>query len=371
MSYSYDRYIKPLASTDTNLHIVDNDNIIKYTLNPFSILNVLVNNNTIRISVKSGRIIIIPFSTINESKLALPKIKTSIDSLTSKSPLFIGNDIKNYINNNQSSPFYYQDNIPVGTGTNSIKEGTLWYDSEYGYLYIYVFDGTYYQWVTAAGSVGDVGPIGATGSSGINGTSGSSGTSGIDGTSGTSGIDGTSGSSGIDGTSGTSGSSGTSGTSGIDGTSGSSGSSGQTPTNDWTLTGGLTVGGTSSLNGLTVLQEVSEVINSTPGATASIVVYDFSTGSNWYHSSATTNYTANFTNVPTDNNRAITTTIIINQGSTAYIPTTLQISGSSQVIKWAGGTASGTANQVDIVGFTFIRSGGVWAQVLGQINTFD
>ena len=90
MSYSYDRYIKPLAPTDTNLHIVDNDNIIKYTLNPFSILNVLVSNNTIKISVKSGRVNIIPFTTINETKLALPKINTAIDSLTSKSPIFIG-----------------------------------------------------------------------------------------------------------------------------------------------------------------------------------------------------------------------------------------------------------------------------------------
>ena len=49
----------------------------------------------------------------------------------------------------------------------------------------------------------------------------------------------------------------------------------------------------------------------------------------------------------------------------------VQIAGAGQTIKWAGGTASGTANQVDIVGFTFIRSGGSWAQVLGQINTFD
>ena len=123
---------------------------------------------------------------------------------------------------------------------------------------------------------------------------------------------------------------------------------------------------------MTVLQEVTEVINSTPAATASTVVYDFTTGSNWYHSSATTNYIANFINVPITNNRAITTSIVINQGATPYIPTVLQINSVSQTIKWAGGTASGTANQVDIVGFTFIRDGaGNWAQVLGQINTFD
>jgi hypothetical protein len=63
-------------------------------------------------------------------------------------------------------------------------------------------------------------------------------------------------------------------------------------------------------------------------------------------------------------------TIVINQGATAYIPTSVQISGSAQTIKWAGGTASGSANKVDIVGFTFIRTSSSWAQVLGQINTF-
>ena len=185
------------------------------------------------------------------------------------------------------------------------------------------------------------------------------------------GATGPNGSSGTSGTSGSSGTSGTSGSSGTSGTSGSSGTSGTSPSTNLTLSGDLLVNGTATFSGLTVLQEVSEVINSTPAATASTVVYDFLTGSNWYHSSVTTNYTANFINIPTDNNRAITTTIILNQGPTPYIPHALQIGGTTSTIKWSGGTASGTANQVDIVGFTFIRSGNSWAQVLGQINTFD
>ena len=122
------------------------------------------------------------------------------------------------------------------------------------------------------------------------------------------------------------------------------------------------------MNGLTILSEVIEVINTTPGATASTVVYDFSTGSNWYHSSATTNYTANFTNVPTDSNRVITVTIVIEQGATAYVPTAVQINGSSTTIKWSGSN-TGNANQTDIIGFTFMRISSSWV-VLGQINTF-
>ena len=146
---------------------------------------------------------------------------------------------------------------------------------------------------------------------------------------------------------------------------------GGVPADNLSLSGNLSVSGTATFSGLTVLQEVTEVINSTPGATASTVVYDFSTGSNWYHSSINTNYTANFINIPTTDNRVTTVSIVINQGSTAYIPQVVQIGGTTSTIKWAGGTASGNANQVDIVGFTFIRSGGSWAQVLGQINTFD
>ena len=64
-------------------------------------------------------------------------------------------------------------------------------------------------------------------------------------------------------------------------------------------------------------------------------------------------------------------TIILSQGSTAYIPTSVKINNVSQSIKWAGGTASGSSNKVDIIGFTFIRTSSSWSQVLGQINPFN
>ena len=65
-------------------------------------------------------------------------------------------------------------------------------------------------------------------------------------------------------------------------------------------------------------------------------------------------------------------TLVLAQGVTPYMSTALQIDGSAQTIKWVNNvTPSGAANKVDIVGFTFIRSGNVWDKVLGQINTFD
>ena len=161
--------------------------------------------------------------------------------------------------------------------------------------------------------------------------------------------------------------SGTSGSSGSSGTSGSAGTSGTSPSTDLTLSGNLVV------NGQSTFTEVTEVINSTPsGATASTVTYDFSSGNIWYHGTASQNYIANFINIPTTNFRTITATVVIAQGGTAYIPTTVKINGTSSTVKWSGGTASGSSNKVDIIGFSFIyTNSGIPTQVLGQINSFN
>jgi hypothetical protein len=434
MIFSWDKFIRPLSGNDTNIQILDNLGISRYTINPFSVLNVAVYNNSVRVSLKSSRVISIPFSSLNEAKLALPRIKQAIDGLQSKTPIFINNEIKNYVSS-VSLDFFYQTDEPEGTGTDKITVGSSWYDND-GSMYVYTKEGDDYYWITPTGVIGPEGPIGATGDAGLIGPTGATGNPGLIGPTGATGNDGPIGPTGATGNDGPIGPTGATGNDGPEGPIGATGDAGLIgptgatgnpgligptgatgndgpigPTgatgNDGTgfqtiynygqnriltasgsnsaiaqsnlqfngdllsVAGGLTISGTSSMNGLTILSEVIEVINTTPGATASTVVYDFSTGSNWYHSSATTNYTANFINIPTDNNRAITLTIIINQSSTAYIPTSVQVNGSDQTIKWAGGTASGTANQVDIVGFTFIRSGGSWVQVFGQINTFD
>lgn len=77
--------------------------------------------------------------------------------------------------------------------------------------------------------------------------------------------------------------------------------------------------------------------------------------------------TFNFTNVPTLDARSITVTVFVTQGATGYIPTTLQIAGSGQTIKWAGGsapTATSGAGKIDVFSFTFIRRSSAWT-VLG------
>lgn len=142
-----------------------------------------------------------------------------------------------------------------------------------------------------------------------------------------------------------------------------------------TFTGNVTFEGNPSFTGnvtfegLTTLQEITEVLNTKTGATG-VVAHDFSTGGVFYHTSLAANFTANITNVPTTNDRSISIALVLIQGSTAYIPSALQINGSAVTIKWADAEVpNGNANQVDVISFSLIRSGSAWT-VLGVLNTF-
>ena len=162
MSYSWDKFLKPLSATDTNIQVQDDKGIVTHTINPYAVLNVLINNNIVKVSIKSGKVITIPFSTMNESKMALPRIKQLIDSLNSKTPLFVNNELKNYVSS-VTDAFFYQDSMPIGSGTDSIKVGTFWYDTDEELLYVYAYGN---DWIGVVG-IGPVGPIGATGPAGV------------------------------------------------------------------------------------------------------------------------------------------------------------------------------------------------------------
>ena len=137
------------------------------------------------------------------------------------------------------------------------------------------------------------------------------------------------------------------------------------------LTLNAQINGTLSVSGLVTLQETTEVFNTKTSATGT-VIHDFSTGSIWYHSSISNNFTASFTNVPLTNNRTIVCKLILVQGATARIPNAVQIGGNAQTIKWLGSASApaGNANKVDIVTFTLIRTGNYWTQVLGSLTTY-
>jgi len=126
--------------------------------------------------------------------------------------------------------------------------------------------------------------------------------------------------------------------------------------------------GDLSVSGRTTLAGVTERMTHAQGG--STLTCDMNGSSIFYLNRPAGNVTANFTNVPTTDNRIITPTVILSQSSPAYIVSIVQVEGAGQTINWANGTTpTGTANKQDVFGFSLIRSGSAW-KVLGQMSTY-
>jgi len=65
------------------------------------------------------------------------------------------------------------------------------------------------------------------------------------------------------------------------------------------------------------------------------------------------NFTLNLNNVPTDN-AGYTITLIINNDGGSGIPTTLNVDGVTQTIKWAGGSQPGMSEPICVISFALI-----------------
>lgn len=124
-----------------------------------------------------------------------------------------------------------------------------------------------------------------------------------------------------------------------------------------------------TLTGTTILQQSSELLTNISGATGT-VAHNFETGAVFNHVTIVSNFTANFTNLPTTNNRATNIVLILNQGATAYIPNAVEIDGVSRTVNWQGGSVpAGNINNIDLVSFTFTRISNTWT-VLGSLTTY-
>lgn len=149
---------------------------------------------------------------------------------------------------------------------------------------------------------------------------------------------------------------------------------GNISTGNITTTSALSVGGTANLNianfaNIVTFQQTTDVLNQKINASGT-VTHNFQTGAIFYHSSVANNFTVDLTNVPTTANRTIVVPIIIAQGPSAYIANQFQIDGIFQTINWLGNVIPvGTANAVDVVGFTLIRTTSNWT-VLGQLTSY-
>lgn len=125
-----------------------------------------------------------------------------------------------------------------------------------------------------------------------------------------------------------------------------------------TFTGNVTVNGV--LDASELRETVVDVTLSTNTATL-----DWTAGNVYYIATAPTGaMTFNVTNLPTDNSKIMTVGVIVTQGATGRIPSTFQIDGVSQTIKWVGGSAptpTSGAGKIDIFTFTIQRtSAGAW-----------
>jgi hypothetical protein len=131
-----------------------------------------------------------------------------------------------------------------------------------------------------------------------------------------------------------------------------------------TTSGALSVSGGASFSGTVDVQELREqVVDVTLSSNAGTL--DWSQGNIYYIGTAPTgNMTLNVTNVPTDNSKIMTINVFVTQGSTGYVPGTFQIGGTSQTIRWAGGSAptpTSSAGKIDIFSFSMQRtSAGAW-----------
>jgi len=156
------------------------------------------------------------------------------------------------------------------------------------------------------------------------------------------------------------------------------------------ITGNTTVGGTLTVTGLTTLnggletsansritgrfdvQEMREDVITDLTIVSNVFTANYTTANIWYIGTApSANYTINLTNVPTDTNKALTFSVLQLQGATGYYPTTLQVDGVAQTIRWAGSvnpTPTSTANKIDVFNFSLIRNGSSWI-VFGSVNT--
>jgi len=102
------------------------------------------------------------------------------------------------------------------------------------------------------------------------------------------------------------------------------------------------------------IAETQELIN-TVSAPTSTQALDWSTGSIFYVTGMTTNWTPNMTNLPTTANRSYVITLVLVQGATPYFLNALQIAGTPVTLNWGNAiTPVGTANRVEIVSFILL-----------------
>jgi hypothetical protein len=126
----------------------------------------------------------------------------------------------------------------------------------------------------------------------------------------------------------------------------------------------------SSFIGSTPLGRLSDPVTVNSSSSSSII-YNWSTDSSvYYENNLGSNYTAVFTNLPTTNNRHYLINILINQGATGYYPSAISVNGTTYTINWTNGTTpTPSSNFPDLVSFGLLNVNGVWT-VTGNLSSY-
>jgi hypothetical protein len=127
--------------------------------------------------------------------------------------------------------------------------------------------------------------------------------------------------------------------------------------------------GTKRFKNLFVGAATYEKVVSITNATGA-VTHDTSNSAIWVHSSITSNFTVNFTNMLTTVNQISNFTLICLQGATGRYPSACQIDGSSVTINWLEGVPpSPIANRKEFYTFSILRtSAGTWNVFAGMTS---
>lgn len=127
-----------------------------------------------------------------------------------------------------------------------------------------------------------------------------------------------------------------------------------------------------NVNGITNLGSTSETIIPLNDPITEYT-HDFNTGAILYVTGATGNTTIDLINVPTNNNKGIGLTIMIEQGSSPYIVDSIKINSDDEgpvSIIWLNGTPpGGNPNSYDIISFSILKINDTW-KVFGQLTSF-
>ena len=97
MAYNYNNFLRPISPTDRNIQVLDSNGTIRYTVNPFAILNTMVNNNVVKINLKNDKLIILDFYTPDQAKGAIDQLQKQIDALIQNVPNVIDKEIENFV----------------------------------------------------------------------------------------------------------------------------------------------------------------------------------------------------------------------------------------------------------------------------------